>query len=100
MSTAEQKYILGFGGETAIHFAKAADGTKSVELASITEASVENLMTFNSAEEADGYKDQLCRTAAAQELPQAIRGRTYTPYSLETYCALNVRPFERALEAV
>ena len=96
----EQKYILGFGGETVIHFAKAADGTESVELAPITESSVESLMTFTSAAEAGGYKDKLCRMAAAQELPQGTRGQTFTPYSLETYCALNVQPLGRTLEAV
>ncbi len=99
MSTPEQKFILALNNQMVLHFAKAVDGTKSVELAPATDASMANLIIFKSAAEADGYKDQLCRTAAAQELPNFVRGQTYTPYSLETYCALTVKPFERTLEA-
>lgn len=101
MSTTQQKYILGLNGDMAIHFATAVDGTESIQLSPITDASFENqktaLMTFDSFEKADGYKDILCRTAAAQESVRYTNSTTFTPYALETYCDLHVKPLKREL---
>lgn len=101
MSAIENKFILTTNKNLVIHFAKAVDGTRSVQLAPVTEASFENaetaVMTFTSAAEAAGYKDHLCHLAAAQESPKFMRATSYTPYSLETYCDLEVQTLEREL---
>lgn len=92
-----KQYILsGLDGDLAIHFAKAVDGSDSVSLSPITETSFGTpntaLKIFNSEDQAAAYKDKLCIDAASMFV--------YTPYTLETYCNLEVKPFERALEVV
>jgi len=90
----EQKYILGYRG-LAIHFEKAADGSDSVALLPITEASFEHsgtgLMLFDNEQQASGHKDKLCTIAAHLESPISTR-QEYIPLSLQTCCDLKVMP--------
>lgn len=102
MSTTEQQHILAYGTSKAVHFAKAVDGTDTVQLTPITDASFEDsenkLMIFNNAAAAYGYKDQLCYAAAAQEVPQYVRGTTFNPLPLEVCCDLTVKPYMQEFE--
>jgi hypothetical protein len=84
----EQKYILGYRG-LAIHFSNAADGSDSVALLPITEASFEDsdtgLILFDNKSQAADHKDGLCTIAADLECPTSTNQK-YIPLTLQTCC--------------
>ena len=97
MSTEDKKYFLSVGDVMALHFAKAADGSKAVKLAPITKASFGNedtaLITFTTAAEADVYKDNLCASTAA-----AVNRKIVKEHVLEDYCTMEIQHMDRRLE--
>jgi hypothetical protein len=90
MSTAQMKYILALDSSLAIHFATAADGSETVELSPIED---EKIIAFDSQNQADGFKDLLCRSAAALEASSQVSPEILTDYSLETLCQLETKRY-------